>query len=63
MIERKFKVLRPGISLKQADGSFKSPKTGTTISLNDMGADHLLSEDPPYVEEIMTKTVKEKEDA
>lgn len=55
----RYKVLRTGISLKQDDGSFTSPMLGDIIVLNEVAADHLLSEEPPYVELETTKRKKD----
>lgn len=65
MIEKRYKVLRHGVSMKRDDGGFGEQKVGATISLSDVAAQHLMSEDPPYVEEVSTatKAMKEKDDA
>jgi len=55
----RYKVLRTGISLKQDDGSFVSPVPGDIITLNELAAEHMLSEEPPYVELETTKRKKE----
>jgi len=46
-----FKVLREGISQRAGD-LWISPRVGTTIELSDSAARHMLSEVPPFVEEV-----------
>jgi len=50
-MSRKFKVLRAGISQRAGD-LWISPKVGSVLELSEAAAGHLLSEVPPFVEEM-----------